>query len=96
MKSSSTTNGIASLAAPNSLLRSLNRKIYEAYSIDPCSRVPKNSKYTELQHYFTVYVCVLLHRVILIIIKSSQPSRASKCMLKTCNVYSETITSTIF
>ncbi len=44
-------------------------------SIDPCTRVPKNCKYT-LKLYFTVYNYVYVVFVILMNIQSSQPSRA--------------------
>ncbi len=52
MKRSSTTHWISSSAAST-------REFMKHTSIDPCTRVPKNCKYTELKLYFTVYVYVV-------------------------------------
>ncbi len=52
MKSTSTTHGISSSAAST-------REFMKHASIDPCTRVPKNCKYTELELYSTVYVYVV-------------------------------------
>ncbi len=65
--------------------------------------VPKNGKYSELKLYFTVYVCVLLHRVILIIIKGKRAcnsllvQRASKNRIRSIYSYATcTLHKTLF
>ncbi len=79
MESPSTTHEISSSAAST-------REFMKHASIDPCTRLPKNSNYTELMHFFIVYIYVLLLTVILVNILSYSYIQTYMMFLKTCHI----------